>query len=247
MDKLSVAVLDDNKIALSSISSAIDNTLRTYNIESETRCFERLKELVAFSKTNTFDLILLDIDVSDGDGVEYAKYLRSKGDMTDIIFVSGREDRVFDALGVHPFGFVRKSNFFKDISDVVKAYIPYKQSQIGDKYIILNTQGAQQRVEIAQIKYIEGQGRHQNIFLKNTNEPTTVSQSMDEFDEKLNCDGFMRVHKGFIVNYRYIQVIMHDCIKLISGEEIPLSRQKRKDVKEWYLTVMSCDGAKLFS
>lgn len=246
MKKLSVAVLDDNKIALSSISSAVEKAFRTYDIETDLRCFERVSELSDFTRANTFDLLLLDIDLEDGDGVKFAQTLRAKGDMIDIIFVSGREDRVFDALNVHPFGFVRKSNFFNDISSVVASYIPYKQSQNGENFIVLNSHGGQIRVETAQIKYIEGQGRLQNVYLKTTKEPLTVSESMEDFEQKLSGEGFMRIHKGYILNYRFVQVIVHGEVKLISGELLPVSRQKLKEVKEWYLTMMSNDGAKLF-
>lgn len=56
------------------------------------------------------------------DGIELGKKVVELKKTFDIVFLSAMEDRVFDSLIVHPFGFVRKSAFSRDLNEIVGRY-----------------------------------------------------------------------------------------------------------------------------
>ncbi len=65
---------------------------------------------------------------------------------------------------------------------------------------------------------------------------------MKELEENLAEKGFIRVHKGFLVNYQYIDTITNTAVILTDGQEVPLSRRSINDVKRRYLNLMKWDA-----
>ena len=55
------------------------------------------------------------------------------------------------------------------------------------------------------ILYIEGAGRYQKIYCSDSEMPITICSSMQKLEEQLSEKGFMRIHKGYLVNYKFIR------------------------------------------
>lgn len=244
MKTIRVSILDDNKTALGAIEAAVSSLFREHGYEPQTECFETL---AALRKAAPSDLYLLDISVPDGDGLRFARELRDGGSMADIIFVSSREDKVFDALQVHPCGFIRKSKFLNDVSAVIGGYIADRTSRESGRALIVTARGQTLRLDIDDILYIESAGRTQNVFLSSRSEPVAVSESMENLESLLAREGFLRAHKGYLVNCRFIRLITNTDVHLLNDCRVPVSRRKLTELKEAYLAYMQGQGAKMFN
>ncbi|MGN0999640.1 MAG: LytR/AlgR family response regulator transcription factor [Faecousia sp.] len=245
MDRINIAVLDDNKTALYTIASSVENVFRQHGYEPTVRCFETIRGIWDAAGESRFDLMLLDINVLDGDGIYLAKRLREKDKLADIIFVSNREDKVFDALQVHPYGFIRKNKFLQDASAVLGGYIEDRKHRQTGRAIIFDAQGQACRLNLDEIVYIEGCNKVRNIYLSTGPEPYTVTESLESLEETLKKDGFLRVHKGYLVNCKFIRLILNTELLLLDDRRIPVSRRKLTEVKEAYFDYMQGQGAKL--
>lgn len=243
MKSIRVAILDDNKTALGAVEASVASIFRERGYEPQTECFETLH---ALRQAPPCDLYLLDISVPDGDGIRFARELRDGGSMADIIFVSSREDKVFDALQVHPYGFIRKSKFLNDVSSVISGYIDECTARESGRALIVMARGQTLRLDIDDILYIESAGRTQNVFLGSRPEPVPVSESMENLEGLLSREGFLRTHKGYLVNCRYIRLITNSDVRLLNDCCVPVSRRKLTELKEAYLAYMQGQGAKMF-
>lgn len=58
---------------------------------------------------------------------------------------------------------------------------------------------------------------------------------MNIMEEKLADFGFIRVHQGYLVNYRYIMKIKNEAVELSNGVEVPISRRKKQEVLFAYM------------
>ena len=121
--KLTMAVCDDDLSVVDIIANTIVSTFRAKGIQAQADVFNDAPTLKRAMRDKSYALIFLDIDMPGMGGIEFAEVMQKNQTKTEIIFVSNREDRVFDALRLHPFGFVRKSNFLKDISAVIDSYL----------------------------------------------------------------------------------------------------------------------------
>lgn len=235
MKAISIAICDDDKMALTVISAAVRSIFDNHGILPQIKLFSGTpklrEELDAFSP----HLIMLDVSLSQIDGIQFVKQLRKAGNKADVIFVSASEHRVFETLEVRPFGFVRKSCFLKDMSDTVSRYIDSKRSEGPSETVDLPVRGGSRiHVPVSDIVYFEGDGMYQRLFLRNGRQEE-ISSRMDHLEQSLAAHGFMRIHKGYLVNYRYIARLEKSEATLSGGKKIPISRRKTKEIRQQYL------------
>ena len=123
MAQLKVAFCDDEEIVINATKGVVDNIVRENNIEIEKHDFTSPALLIEYCKNNPIDLVFLDIEMPEMNGIDTGRAIKDVNEEIEIVFVSNKEDQVFNALRLRPFGFVRKSEFFKDLNDVLKSYL----------------------------------------------------------------------------------------------------------------------------
>lgn len=236
--KLKIALCDDDRTALPVIVGAAESAFRNQGIRTELQSYQSGKALLDAMVTNRFDIILLDIDMPGLDGIEVGRRIREMGGTTQIIFVSECESRVFESFEVQPLGFVRKSNFLNDIAAVVRLYIKTCVQEQNSEYMEFDTRSGLLNLKIRQIRYIEGSRNYQLLYLEGEAGPTEVKMTMDRLEEVLEPRGFIRIHKGYLVNCQFIQRIQSTLLSLRDGTELPIGRSKMGEVKSKFLIYM---------
>lgn len=242
MDILKIAVCDDEESALEIICGAVGTAFRSQKSEADIEKFSSVQGLEERMITQKFDLLLLDIKLRNDDGIEFGRRLRKKKDDTQIIFISSCSERVFDAFSVHPFGFIRKSHFLKDITDVISSFIESRQSGRNSS-IVLKVKDSTFTISIHDIIFIEGMRKYQLIYTRGREEPIQIQNSMESLEQQLSDHGFLRIHKGFLVNCRFIKLIGGHEVELSDGRLIPISRRKAQEARDYFLAFMQKGGA----
>ena len=217
---LTVAVCDDEELALNIISAAVKKVFSTHGVEAQIDVFRRPAELWEALQKQAYRLLFLDINMEGVDGIRFGKEIITHGTAPDIIYVSSNTDRVFETFDVNEFGFVRKDNFLKDISGVI------------DRYVI----------NVALLKYIECL-RNEQVFHLDGKEDCSVFSRMKTLEEQLIPFGFIRIHKGYLVNCHYIVRFDNNSVTLSSGEELPVGRSKHAEALEAYLEFIRKSGS----
>lgn len=243
MIDLEFAVCDDDEAALSAITGALISVFRKNGVQVRCDGYSSARSLQSAISGKRYDALFLDIDMPELDGIALGSKLRSAEVHSDIIFVSSREDRVFEALSVHPYGFVRKSSFLRDITDLAKMYITEKQSQRGGGNTIeVTSRGVIAHIKVDDIVYIESLKDYQYIYMLGAKEPEKIRLSMDGLEKQLGQYGFLRVHKGYLVNYRFIRRIDCGVVVLTTDVRIPVSRRKLQDTRQAYMRLSRNSG-----
>lgn len=233
MKILKICILDDDTRSFSSYSAAVKSCFQDFGIMVEIDAYSTAASLRNSLTSVYYDVIFLDIDMPKEDGIVFAKSLRKCGSSIPIVFVTAREERMFEVFSVQPFGFVRKSKFLADLSEVIRLFLSSNYDTIADNIMFETQQGVFQ-VNAKQIVYIENIVHCQCLHLKDKQE-LTIRSKMSVLESNLESKGFIRIHKGFIVNYRYIKRIDAAEVILVTGEKLPLSRTQKKKVKSAWL------------
>ncbi len=237
MERIRLAICDDDAEILSAISGAIVNEFRRHDISAEVKLFRRAKDLEAKMKEQDFDLLFLDIDMPGMDGITFAKKIRQWNSHTEIIFVSNREDKVFDALRTSPEGFIRKSRFLEDVPAVIDLWIQNRPQEQDNQLVIQDREGTV-TVQLDQVLYIESYDKVQELHLSDQKDPMEIRRSMQELEEALTPKGFLRVHKGYLVNYKFIRRLENTEVVLTNGEKIPMSRRRVQEIRNQYMELV---------
>lgn len=246
MEALRVAVCDDDITARDMIAASLKGILAQHGEDSAVEVYGSADALGADLHSKVFDLLLLDIDMPGTDGITFAEALRAAENSIDIIYISNREDRVFDSLRSSPVGFIRKSRFLQDTSEIMDLYLKKRAARARHPKLLVHTQDGMESLLLEQIMYIEGMGKHQNIVTQGSDQPTQVRRSMQELETELSPRGFLRIHKGYLVNYQFIRRIDESELVLTTGLHLPIARRKLPEIKESFLRLMQEDSGMLF-
>lgn len=247
--EIHIAVCDDDEIVCEVICTRITEFMSGCGI---TALCDKYVSPMLLRKNLTenarkYDVVFLDIDMPKLDGLELAKAIRKSEKPIDIIFVTNREDKVFDALSVRPFGFIRKNNFTRDLCDTLRSYI--KMRIVDDSFVVLqtNNNSVTRNVRVSDIVYIESIRYKQYVYMAD-GEKIDIHMTMKELEEKLEQFDIIRVYQGYIVNFKYIQRIERNEIMLNynGGTRISVSREKAQELKSKYLSYLRKIGAVLF-
>ena len=234
---LKIALLDDDKTALLISKGAIESFFQEKNIAISLDAFSSPTNFLAMAKEENYRLVFLDIDMPELNGLEVGEQLKGFNPQTDIIYLSQREDLVFDTLKLHPFGFIRKSKIIQDFANVLELFVNTAlNNNLENKKITISSKKETISADMDQVMYIEGNKNYQTFYLKDGS-VFDARVLMGDLEIKLKDHGFIRVHKGYLVNYLYIRQIGTNEVSLTNNKILPLSSKRKDDIMEEYLSI----------
>ena len=240
---LKIAILDDDKTALMISSSAVEAFLKEKNAEYQLFAFSNPLNFIASAKEERFDLSFLDIDMPEMNGLEVANQLTEIAKNGQIIFLSQREDLVFECLKFHPFGFIRKSKLIDDFSLMMNQfYQTISNAESDDTKIDIIDKTRTISFKLKEIVYIEGDRNYQKVVLKDKTSQN-IRVPLGSLEEKLREHGFIRIHKGYLLNYLYIRSIASDEVYLTTGISLPMSKKRREEIMNQYMALSRKNSA----
>ena len=227
---LNLAVCDDEVTVLEVISSVLRRQFEKLGLKTNITCFHLGMELwKAFCSGTSFDVFFIDIDMKDIDGIALAKRLRERNCKAIIVFISGREEYVFKSFTVQPFRFVRKSEFKNEIMQLVEDIVKETKRE-ADHNIVLDTRGSSVRLNPFEIIFVECNNKTLHIETEHKN--LQLEFRLSEIEKMLEKYGFIKTHKSYLVNYRYIFSIEKTDIVLDTGGRVPISKHRITEVKK---------------
>ncbi len=244
------AICDDDEIVCEAVSNKVKGHFELCGIEIKVESFTSSMELYNIIKNDNmkYDLLLLDIDMPKLNGVDLAEKVKSINKDIDIIFISNREDKVFDTFKVLPFGFVRKTSFSNDISKVLQLYI--EKRIMTDTYIAIksNNNSVIQKVNVKTIVYIESFRYKQFVYLENC-DVIECRMTLEDFESKLTKNDIIKVYKGYLINLKFVRKIENRGIIMNykDGVLINISRSKVQEIKNIYLNYLRKTGTIVFN
>ena len=125
----------------------------------------------------------------------------------------------------------------EDVAAVIDQWMKNKPKEERTKLLVQNREHTW-NIPLDTVFYIEGNDKNQLLHASNLPEPEPVRRSMQELEETLAPSGFLRIHKGYLVNYTFIRRLENTEAVLNNGERIPLSRRRVQEIRVQYLDLM---------
>ncbi|HHT67010.1 MAG TPA: response regulator transcription factor [Erysipelotrichaceae bacterium] len=232
-----VAILDDDNTALMIFTSAVEVYLKEKNIEHQLFAFSNPFNFLASAKEEWFQLVFLDVDMPEMNGLEVCRELSNINKNTQVIFLSQREDLIFECLALHPFGFIRKSKLIDDFDSMMNQYYStYLDGRYDTSTIEFVDKNKTMSFKIREIVYIKSDRNYQKIVLSDKSNHL-VRIPLNVLEEKLKERGFIRIHKGYLLNYLYVRSISSEKVELTNGTSLPLSKRRKEDILKQYSAI----------
>ena len=211
-----IAIVDDDQVIHQKLEEMITSILFKYPIPFKVSHFFSGNEFL--TNKDTFSLIILDIEMNDGDGILTKNSLKTH---TPIIFLSSYQDRMIEAFGNHVVAYLLNSH---TLSQDLERYL-LQISKTDCIYL------DDQMIDYKEIIYLKADNVY--TIIHTHNKDYLIRKSLKDMEKEL-CFPFYRVHKSYIINFDYLKDINHLELTLTTSEIIKISRGKLKDIQQSY-------------
>ena len=215
---INIAICDDEMPQREYLSKAAAlwarERLQTINIST----FDSA-EAFLFSE-ESYDILLLDIQMGGKSGIELAKELRVRDDSLIIIFITAIPDFVHEGYDVSALHYLMKPVDEKKLFSILdKGLIKLNKSQ---QTLIVGVKGDNIRLPLNTICYAESFGHMMEIVT--VEGKYTTRMSISELIDMAG-DSFFRCHRSYVVNLQYVKRVSRTELILDTGNAIPVSRR----------------------
>lgn len=222
-----IAICDDDGKFAEELKSLVNDGFEALNTQAS---FSVYNDSASFIREfPECDAVFLDIDMPEINGFEIAEKINSVGDCF-IVFVTSYDELVYSSIKFRPFRFIRKTHLESELPEVLEALNGAIMKRAAGKRFKLRTKTTDIFLNVGEIKYFETLGHWIRVYLKSGEIPECYG-SLADMEERLSDLDFVRTHKSYLVNCRYVYSIARGRVILIDNTEIPLSRYKSDTVK----------------
>ncbi len=224
---IKIAVCDDDRIMLDHLAEKIGEY---YAGGCEIRKYENGEGLLSDIRKQIFDVLFLDIDMPGMDGMQLAEKIRDGNGHVKIIFVTNKDNLVYKSIKYTPFRYIRKSHMCEELQEAVKEL--EKALSDDSRTGMFATELGDICIKLKEITYAEVYNH--TLTIHTEDRKLTLCRTLDDFEEAIGDLGFIRTHKSYLVNYRYIRSFAGNFAILDDDTEIPVSKKRIKEVKLKY-------------
>ncbi len=230
---IKIAICDDEKEQLEYLGGIIKKWSDTMSVTCSLSLFESAEEFWFAYGKNHFDIAVLDIQMSGQNGLELAKQLRKLNDKISIIFVTGISDYIGEGYNVYAVNYLLKPIDENRLFEALSAAAA-RSNHADDKKVLFESDGETIAVYEDEIEYIEAFSHSTSLFTDS--EVLEVKSGINSVMEKLSAGKFVKCHRSYGVNLKYVKLIKKYEILLDNGKTVPVSRRMYNDVNDAFIS-----------
>lgn len=227
---MKVILLDDDRSFLKPMTDNLKELFASRDIEADISSVHDISAFEELLGEGVPDVVFLDIDIPQKSGIEIADELRNRYEGIDIIFLTNREDLVFQSIHYLPFRFIRKSKLKEELKEAVDSYVKH----YCDKKMLYTVEFMGEKIPLllSEILYIESEKHY--IKLHNKNEILYLRGNIGELENELKEYKFIRIQRSYLVNLRHMVKVTGKSVMMSNGDELTIRRGSMEDIRSCF-------------
>ena len=225
-----IGICDDDKELCSGLEEQIYFIASELSIKADVAVWYSGESVLNdLHKGAQLDLIFLDIELVQADGLLVGKFIRNEMEdiHTHIVYISSKQTYAMQLFKIQPLDFLVKPISSEQIKEVLIRSIRQKQSL--KSYFEYQKGGAIFRIPTKDIAYFTSMDK--KIRLTTGNGEEEFYGKLKNIMEELPAD-FMMIHKSYIINQLYVCEYSYDYVKMFNGTVLSISKPYRKEIRE---------------
>lgn len=174
--------------------------------------------LFHYADQKDYDILLLDIEMGQMDGVTMARQIRRDNENVQIVFITGYSEYIAEGYEVAALHYLLKPVNEEKLFAVLDRAV--ERLHRGERCLTVTLSSEMVRIPLHEIRYLDVQQNYVTIHGK---EDYTVKRSLGDFEKLLN-EEFFRLGRGGIVNLTYISRVTKTDVYLKDGTVLALPR-----------------------
>lgn len=225
-----IAVCDDEEHSRKSIQKDLEKAAKRCRERITMRFFESGRGYLDYVSEGWENILILDIDMPDMNGLEVAREVRKKRKDIILIFLSSHPEYVFQSFEVQPFRFIRKDEKDIELFLALRAAFSVIRSK-QKKYIRIAGEDGEEMIEISDLIYAELWKRKLHFHLAD-GRIIAMKMTIKELGSRLEGESFVLLHSGLMVNTAYVKSHTRLDVTLKNGDKLPIARTRAEEVKK---------------
>ena len=221
-----IVICDDEKHMSDHIRSFVSDFFRKKNREISLRMFSSGEELLNYN--GQIDILFLDIQMKDMDGMETARRLRADQFRGFLVFITVLKEMVFQSFEVQAYDYLVKPMDKKQFEKTMERLYASMQHKNASEDSLLVQRGYEGRIiredEIVFCEIID-----RKIYLNlASGEVVDYYERIEKLETKLD-NRFYRCHRSYLINLKHLKGYKNGTAYMDNGKEIPVSRLRSKE------------------
>ncbi len=222
-----IAVCEDERIFRKQLVSYLEKVITSLDvIIEEYESGERLLE--AYEKKKRYDVIFLDIEMKQLDGIQTAKKIRTYGQDEAIVFLTSHTEFALDGYEVNALRFLEKPVKEEKLRETIQTIQGlYKET----KSMLLHSKEGEYRIAPERMLYVESVGNDLYLYMEDGKE-YKVRKNLKDFYAEVDQRMFFQCHRSYLINLTHVSSYHTKEVVLKDGTSIPVSRGKATALRD---------------
>lgn len=220
---LNCLIIDDEPLALQLLEDFVNKT-PYLKLAGK---FEEPLLALSVLETEKIDLLFLDIRMPDISGIDFYRSLAKK---PQVIFTTAYSEFAIDGFELKAMDYLMKPISFEKFITAcnrVKDFIEIKnQKDKAKEFFFINVSHKLHKIFYDDILYLEGYKDYTKVHLISSPNPLLILHNLKYFEDLLDNNEFIRIHRSYIVSLRKINTASRKSVT-INNNSLPVSDNYR--------------------
>ena len=227
------ALVDDDK----SFHNSFKDALNKQNFKIELDYYIDGNTFIHSLSRCHFDIVFLDIEMPERDGLQVAEYLHRNGYESLVVYVTNRSDAVLSAYGLNVIGFIEKRNIDRQLHAVIDRI--QNEFNMNDYFSFMKSMNEAVRIKKNSIALIEKSGRRIILYTTNNQKYIIRNQTLQQLKESLNSESFAYADRSVIVNLKAVSKVSKTLIYIKNHPDpVYISKYRHKEFMQLLMKEM---------
>lgn len=231
---LQAAICDNEEFFTQKIKSLLADLLKQYEIDAQIEPFVSAQIFLQACETRRYDLVFLDVELGEIDGMNVACEMRTTNPDAILVFVSGFVRYAVQGYKVRAFRYLLKQELEEEFPLCIKEVLQEIKRQ-KQTLSIKTVEGATVTVRLSDILYLES--KNHNVSIHTAGGEYLVHDTLNHLCAQIPSEDFMRIQRSFCVNMRSVVQVKGNTVQLTNKTVLTARRQAGPKLMRRFLQI----------
>ncbi|MBS6374101.1 MAG: response regulator transcription factor [Erysipelotrichaceae bacterium] len=234
-----IAICDDDRIFVNQLNKHIDAIMNDSRlIREKDFTVEQYHEAKALQRVieqdqNRYQLLLLDIELSNDIGMDMARAFREQQVKSSIIYITSHRDYIYDCFDTQPLWYLLKPIDYEKFKEILLS--DYRKNYAGTR-LVIKIEGRQLAIPLDEIYALESTQHRTRIWLKE--QFLDWNGALSALKVQLPTFSFCQSHNSYIINLNHVLEILRTDVVMDNQKTFPISRRYHDQTLEKYFAYL---------